>query len=124
MRKSAVYMLALSSFPIRDAFATQLRRVLSIRRIRVLLVFGLSRHPCGRSDSLIRQRMLDAEAPRPDRTALEAMGREWGSMHADFKRAVEDAPDWLWLKFENVDDEVEAIRAGTRPFEIGLYEGF
>jgi hypothetical protein len=286
VRKSAVYTLALLSFPVRDAFASQLRRVLSVRRIRVLLVFGLSRsgttflaealtlgngsaikihepvkkllrrsyrggadrraddadfwewvfeperipwkvhllvctiaiealrgsdrllcikpismsdcvaeaaaatggsvvyisrHPCGRSDSLIRQRMLDAEAPRPDRTALEAMGRQWGSMHADFKRALEYAPDWLWLKFEDVcaepvavlqtayehlglewtdevereiekmtstassdfygtlrnsrdqidkwekslgEDEVEAIRSGTRPFEIGLYEGF
>lgn len=286
MRKSAAYTLALVSFPVRDWAAAQLRRVLAMRRVHLLLVFGLSRsgttfladaltlrndeaiklhepvkkllrrsyegpgasrdddeafwswvfeperipwkvhllvctiaveafrssnrllcikpismsdcvteaaaatggsivfisrHPCGRSDSLVRQRRLDADVPRPDTKAFEYMGREWGAAHTDFKRAVAERPEWIWLKFEELcaeplavlqdayrrlgldwsaevaseltkmtstegsefygtvrnsraqidkwkksltDEEVEAIRAGARPYATELYDGF
>lgn len=207
VRKAAVHTLALLSFPVRGLFAARLRRLLSSRKIRVLLVFGLSRsgttflaealtlqnedaiklhepvkkllrrsyrgpadravdgaafwrwvfeaervpwklhllvctiavealrasdcilcvkpismsdcvaeaaaatgasvayisrHPCGRSDSLMRQRLLDPQAPRPDVEAFEQMGREWGAAHADFTREIATHPDWVWLKFEDI----------------------
>lgn len=286
MRKSATHVLALVTFPIRSRFSEWVRKVLALREIRLLLVFGLSRsgttflaealtlrnpgavklhepvkkllrhlytgpggrsadderfwqwvfepdriawkvhllvcaialealrssrkllcvkpismsdcveeaaaatagsvvfisrHPCGRSDSLMRQRGLAADALRPDLKALEEMGREWAGAHASFKRAIASHPDWVWLKFEDLcadpvpvlratyerlglvwseevahdltkmtstessdfygtlrnsraqidkweksltGEEVEAIRAGTRPYATGLYEGF
>jgi hypothetical protein len=65
-------------------------------------VVFISRHPCGRSDSLMRQRGLDPNAPRPDVRAFEEMGREWGDAHASFKRAFAKHPDWVWLKFEDL----------------------
>ena len=43
MRTSAVYMLTLLSFPARNRLSARVRRLLSMRGIRVLLVFGLSR---------------------------------------------------------------------------------
>ena len=217
MRKSAAYVLASLSFPVRDRFSGWVRRILALRKIRLLLVFGLSRsgtaflaealtlgndkavklhepvkkllrlsyqgaggrsaddeafwgwvfeseripwkvhllvcaialealrsserllcikpismsdcveetaaaiggsvvfisrHPCGRSDSLMRQRGLDPDAPRPDARAFEEMGREWGRAHADFKRAIADHPDWVWLKFEDLcADPVSVLNA-------------
>lgn len=207
MRKTAVYTLALLSFPVRNRLSASVRRMLQMRKIRLLLVFGLSRsgttflaealtlrneraiklhepvkkllrlsyqgaggrsaddeafwnwvfeaeripwkvhllvctiavevfrssnrlvcikpismcdciaqaatatggsvifisrHPCGRSDSLMRQRTLDPNAPRPDAKAFEEMGRDWGRAHADFQRAYEERPDWIWLKFEEL----------------------
>jgi hypothetical protein len=144
-------------------------------------VVFISRHPCGRSDSLMRQRQLAANGSRPDVRAFEAMGREWAVAHASFKREITSHPDWVWLKFEDLcadpvpvlkatyerlglvwsegvardltemtstessdfygtlrnsraqidkwkksltGEEVEAIRAGTRPYATGLYEGF
>ena len=286
MRKSAAYTLAVLSFPVRNRIAAQLRRMLAMRNVHLLLVFGLSRsgttflaealtlrndeaiklhepvkkllrrsykgpggrraddrafwswvfeperipwkvhllvctialeafrsskqllcvkpismsdcvtetaaatggsvvfisrHPCGRSDSLMRQRRLDADAPRPDAGAFESMGREWGAAHVDFKRAVAKHPEWVWLKFETLcaeplavlkdayrrlgldwsaevaselkkmtstessefygtlrnsraqidkwkksltHEEVEAVRAGARPYPTELYDGF
>lgn len=141
----------------------------------------ISRHPCGRSDSLLRQRGLDADVPRPDAEAFEDMGRQWGQAHAGLRRVFAVHPDWLWLKFEDLcaepqlvlrdaydrlgldwsaevassltmmtttessefygtlrnsraqidkwktsltNEEVEAIRAGARPFATDLYDGF
>jgi len=286
MRKTAVYTLALLSFPVRNRLSASVRRILAIRKVHLVLVFGLSRsgttflaealtlrneraikmhepvkkllrlsyqgeggrsaddeafwnwvfeteripwkvhllvctiavevlrasnrlvcvkpismsdcigqaaaatggsvvfisrHPCGRSDSLMRQRTLEPDAPRPDARAFEEMGREWGRAHADFQHAHGQHPDWIWLKFEELcddpiyvlkeaygrlglawseqveseltkmtstessefygtrrnsraqidkwkqsltDQEVEAIRAGVRPYATGLYEGF
>jgi hypothetical protein len=129
----------------------------------------------------MRQRGLDAGIPRPDAKAFEYMGREWGAAHTDFKRAVAEHPEWIWLKFEELcaaphavlkdaycrlgldwsaevaseltqmtstesselygtlrnsraqidkwkksltDEEVEAIRAGARPYATELYDGF
>ena len=43
MRKSAAYTLASLSFPVRDRFSGWVRRILVLRKIRLLLVFGLSR---------------------------------------------------------------------------------
>lgn len=72
-------------------------------------VVFISRHPCGRSDSLMRQRGLDPNAPRPDARAFEEMGREWGEAHASFKRAFADQPDWVWLKFEDLCAEPVSV---------------
>lgn len=217
MRKSAAHLLAVLTFPVRDRFSASVRRILALRNIRLLLVFGLSRsgttflaealtleneeatklhepvkkllrlsyqgaggrladddafwswvfeserapwkvhllvctiavealhssnrllcikpismsdciaeaaaaaggsvvfisrHPCGRSDSLMRQRGLDPNAPRPDARAFEEMGREWGGAHADFKRVFADHPDWVWLKFEDLcADPISVLKA-------------
>lgn len=217
MRKSATHALALISFPLRDRFASAVRRMLALHERRILLVFGLSRsgttflaealtldndeavklhepvkkllrlsysgpggrsaddkafwswvfeaeripwkvhllvctiavqalrspkklllvkpismsdcveeaaaatggsvvfisrHPCGRSDSLMRQRGLDPSASRPDLGEFEQMGREWGGAHADFKLAVAEHPDWVWLRFEDLcADPVSVLKA-------------
>ena len=214
MRKSAAHLLAVLTFPVRNRFSASVRRVLVLRNIRLLLVFGLSRsgttflaealtlgnekaiklhepvkkllrlsyqgaggrsadddafwswvfeseripwkvhllvctiavealrasnrlvcikpismsdcvaeaaaaaggsvvfisrHPCGRSDSLMRQRGLDPNAPRPDVKAFEEMGREWGAAHASFKGAFVKHPDWVWLKFEDLCAEPVSV---------------
>ena len=217
MRKSVTHALALISFPVRDRFATVVRRILVLRKIRLLLVFGLSRsgttflaealtlgnveavklhepvkkllrlsysgpggrladdeafwtwvfeseripwkvhllvcaiavealrsantllcvkpismsdcveeaaaalggsvvfisrHPCGRSDSLMRQRGLDPNASRPDTREFERMGQEWGEAHADFKQAIAKHPRWVWLRFEDLcADPVPVLKA-------------
>ncbi len=72
-------------------------------------VVFISRHPCGRSDSLMRQRGLDPNAPRPDVKAFEEMGREWGGAHASFKGAFAKHPDWVWLKFEDLCAEPVSV---------------
>lgn len=72
-------------------------------------VVFISRHPCGRSDSLMRQRALDPNAPRPSEKAFEEMGRQWSRAHSDFQRAHREHSDWTWLRFEELCAEPVSV---------------
>lgn len=144
-------------------------------------VVYISRHPAGRSDSILRQLKHDQDIEAISIEKMEELGRDWGSTHHRIKGWFETHPKWRWVRFEDLtrsplsefqklyaefglawdekieqeieqkttgqdgefyevkrnasqqadkwrrslsEEQVEAIRRGTLPFETQLYETF
>jgi hypothetical protein len=144
------------------------------------LIF-ISRHPAGRTESVIRQSMLKRGATTPSIDRLRELGNEWGRVHRMVQRQFDRHDDWIWVYHEHAskepvevmtslysrlgltwtkgaerklrkmtttegtrfygtqrisvdqidkwrnaltEEQIEAIRSGSKPFDTGLYDGF
>lgn len=66
----------------------------------------VSRHPCGRTESLIRQHRSNfPESPPLANSDLEALGREWGKTHREVQQQFQSHPEWHWVFFEAVAND-------------------
>lgn len=80
-------------------------------------VIFISRHPCGRLESLLRQTKFNGIKATPER--VEKWGEEWGTTHKKARDIFERNPDWIWVKFEELC--IEPIRVSKDMFEqLGL----
>lgn len=63
-------------------------------------ILFISRHPCGRTESIIRQRQHVKGLGVPDIQTLVRMGDEWGRVHHIATSQFERHDGWLWVVFE------------------------
>ena len=77
----------------------------------------ISRHPAGRSESILRQLKHDQNIEAISIEALELIGQDWGRTNSRVQKLFESHPDWRWVFFEKLtNDPVSEFR--------GLYEQF
>jgi hypothetical protein len=152
--------------------------ILQQKNIKVLYI---SRHPAGRSESILRQLKHDVGIESITLDKVEELGRDWGKANRQVQEWFSRHPLWRWVVFEDLandplaefkklyaelglvwdeqieqkiwqkttgedgdfyetkrdarkqadkwrktltEEQVEAIRKGSLPFETNLYEGF
>ena len=62
----------------------------------------LCRHPCGRSESILRQRRIHAGQYVDGLEGLTQLGNEWGKTHAVVQEKFRNHPEWIWVRFEDL----------------------
>lgn len=72
-------------------------------RLKPAAIVYVSRHPCGRTESMMRQHRSNfPESPPLANSDLEALGREWGKTNSAIKQQFQSHPEWHWIFFETV----------------------
>lgn len=75
-------------------------------------ILFISRHPCGRTESIIRQRKIENTEP-PGIQELTDLGREWGKIHHVVQQQFNRHEDWMWIYFEylceNPHEEIRSL---------------
>lgn len=74
----------------------------STRLLPMADVIYISRHPCGRIESLIRQRRHHNNYEPVPKEKLTQWGKEWAQTNAHVERLFEQNPDWQWCYFEQL----------------------
>lgn len=69
--------------------------------LRAPVIFIL-RHPCGRSESLLRQAKLDRNEIIDSLSTFEKWGDRWASTHRRVQHVFEHHPKWIIVKFEEL----------------------
>lgn len=72
-------------------------------------VVFISRHPCGRAESIKRQWEMIGRTTQTPLEDLKHLGDEWGESHRSAINVFERHPDWIWVKFEDVCDQPEPV---------------
>ena len=81
------------------------------KTVRGSIVF-ISRHPAGRTESIVRQSWLKRGETIPSTDRLRELGTEWGRVHARVQRQFDQHDDWIWVHHEHVSKEpVEVMRS-------------
>ena len=62
----------------------------------------ICRHPCGRSESILRQRRIHAGQYVDGLEGLTQLGNEWGKTHAVVQEKFRNHPEWIWVRFEDL----------------------
>ncbi len=70
-------------------------------------ILFISRHPCGRTESIIRQKQHDHDQYVQNIETLVRLGDEWGKIHCMVQRQFDRYDDWLWIIFERLCREPE-----------------
>lgn len=69
-------------------------------------ILYISRHPCGRSESILRQQWHDQNID-PSSTSteyLEWLGQSWGTAIHSMQQIFNTHPEWHWILYENLTD--------------------
>lgn len=81
--------------------------------LKASVVF-ISRHPCARSASIVRQRKLHGlELVKLEQ--MESLGSYWGSIHKQAIEIFKRNQEWIWVKFEELC--IEPIRLSQEIFD-------
>ena len=70
--------------------------------IKFAKVLYISRHPAGRTESIMRQLVRDTNIPVIPLERLESLGKDWGSMNKKVQKWFEHRPSWQWIFFETL----------------------
>jgi len=66
-------------------------------------ILYISRHPCGRTESMIRQRSIIENEKEPYSLAqLENIARHWAERIEEIQRLFTRHPEWVWIIFEEL----------------------
>ena len=65
-------------------------------------ILFISRHPCGRTESIIRQGQHDHGLDVRNVEKLVRLGERWGKVHCMVRRQFGRHDDWLWVFFERL----------------------
>lgn len=71
----------------------------SLKNARVIYI---SRHPCGRSESILRQHEYHQGFYTVSNKLLEELGRSCGKINSDVKALFHCHPEWQWVFFEKL----------------------
>lgn len=84
-------------------------------------VLYISRHPCGRSDSILRQRTKDHIKDNPEEVEkiLEKISNEWGRVTKNVLNLFKNHPAWYWVIFEDLaNNPVQGFRELYKQFGL------
>lgn len=70
--------------------------------IKFSKILYISRHPAGRTESIMRQLVRDTNIPIVSLERLESLGKDWGSMNKKVQKWFEHHPAWQWIFFETL----------------------
>jgi hypothetical protein len=72
--------------------------------LRGVNIMYISRHPCGRSESILRQRQHDQniDPASTSESYFEMLGRAWGESIHSAQTLFNHHPEWFWVLFEDL----------------------
>ncbi|MFZ5878549.1 MAG: sulfotransferase, partial [Chloroflexota bacterium] len=76
--------------------------IIQARNIKVLYI---SRHPAGRSESILRQLQHDVGVQSIPLEKVEELGRDWGKANRQAQEWFTSHPRWRWVIFENLAND-------------------
>lgn len=72
---------------------------------QVCRIVFISRHPCGCSESILRQRRIRTSEYISGLDDLTLLGDEWGKTHAAVLDKFSSHPEWIWVRLEDLSCE-------------------
>ena len=88
---------------IKPIYLTEIMEKVS-RALNTAKILYISRHPCGRTESILRQRQLDEKvdiASLPE-SYIELLGHSWSKEIHWAQMAFRRHPEWYWVLFETL----------------------